>query len=56
VSWGDYDRDGDLDLAVGKDDISFEQSNEVYENTGGELELIWWSPEKDATRSGIPPI
>ena len=33
VAWGDYDADGDLDLAVG----NWGEVNRVYENHGGSL-------------------
>ncbi len=36
VAWGDWDNDGDLDLAVGND-VSFGGVNQVYENEGGQL-------------------
>ena len=34
VAWGDYDGDGDLDLAVGND----WQPNRLYRNDGGALD------------------
>ncbi|MGB0385943.1 MAG: FG-GAP-like repeat-containing protein, partial [Ardenticatenaceae bacterium] len=40
VAWGDWDGDGDLDLAVGNWD---NQVNQVYKNQGGDLVLAWES-------------
>jgi hypothetical protein len=40
VAWGDWDRDGDLDLAVGNSG-----ANQVYENVGGNLSLAWESTD-----------
>ena len=40
VAWGDWDNDGDLDLAVGNTPYSSSQiGNQVYENEGGALHL-----------------
>ena len=47
VAWGDWDSDGDLDLAVGNDG----QPNRVYENTGVGLTPAWSSTEVDDTTS-----
>ena len=47
VAWGDWDRDGDLDLAVG----NMAQPNHLYRNDGGTLTLAWSSQESDATTS-----
>ena len=51
VAWGDWDSDGDIDLAVG----NWLQVNQVYENDGGTLRLDpingfgWESPEAEQT-------
>ncbi|RLE32484.1 MAG: hypothetical protein DRJ61_09330, partial [Acidobacteria bacterium] len=47
VAWGDWDGDGDLDLAVGNEP----QPNRVYENTGGALSSAWISADSDSTFS-----
>jgi hypothetical protein len=49
VAWGDYDGDGDLDLATGNDGAP----NRVYRNGGGSLARspVWTSDEADYTSS-----
>ena len=47
VAWGDWDNDGDLDLAVANEG----DPNRVYENTGSTLQLAWSSRENDNTMS-----
>ena len=49
VAWGDWDGDGDLDLAVGNSG----QPNRVYLNSGNVLQTSasWSSSESDATKS-----
>jgi len=47
VAWGDWDNDGDLDLAVGNSG----QSNWVFRNDGGAFTRVWESSETDDTRS-----
>jgi len=41
VAWGDYDGDGDPDLAVGSGSVGSE-GNTLYRNEGGTL-VRWWS-------------
>ena len=45
VAWGDWDSDGDLDLAVG----NHGQPSRVYINGGGSLSLAWSSSEPGST-------
>jgi hypothetical protein len=40
MAWGDWDNDGDLDLALGNDGY-----NQVYANDSGTLTLAWESPD-----------
>ena len=46
LDWGDYDGDGDPDLAVGNDGG---HPTRVYENKDGNLALIWTSTDQDRT-------
>ncbi|MFC1679756.1 FG-GAP-like repeat-containing protein, partial [Elusimicrobiota bacterium] len=47
MAWGDFDNDGDLDLAAGN---SGPQSNRVYRNDGdGTFGNYWLSPESEET-------
>jgi hypothetical protein len=50
VAWGDWDGDGDLDLAAGN---GVGQANSVYENTGAALDpnAVWSSTETDQATS-----
>jgi uncharacterized repeat protein (TIGR01451 family) len=47
VAWGDWDGDGDSDLAVGNNG----GPNNIYRNDDGELKLVWSSPESKPTAS-----
>ena len=46
LDWGDFDGDGDPDLAVGNDGG---HPTRVYENKDGQLSLAWTSPDTDRT-------
>ena len=49
VVWGDYDNDGDPDLAVGNKWGT--GHNQLYRNDGGRPVLAWTAPEESATES-----
>ncbi len=51
VAWGDWDNDGDLDLAVGNGNLSGGQANRLYCNQAGILSVCWSSDESDETIS-----
>ncbi|MGD1994086.1 MAG: VCBS repeat-containing protein, partial [Anaerolineae bacterium] len=46
VDWGDWDGDGDLDIALGADG-----TNRVYTNTGIGFSSAWTSPESEPSTS-----
>lgn len=47
AAWADWDGDGDLDLAIGSEDIP----NRVYANVGGGLVLAWEAESTQPTKS-----
>jgi hypothetical protein len=47
VDWGDFDADGDLDLAV----ANVSASNQVYRNDGTHFTMVWTSPESETNMS-----
>jgi len=47
VAWGDYDGDGNLDLAVGNEG----GYNQIYRNSGNALALAWTAPGTSQTSS-----
>jgi hypothetical protein len=52
MTWGDYDDDGDQDLALAvRDAISFDDHDLIYENTGDGLTLAWTSPHDKDTQA-----
>jgi hypothetical protein len=53
VAWGDYDNDGDLDLAVGHGSTEYSRRipDAIYRNEGGSFEKAWESPYNANTHS-----
>jgi len=49
IAWGDYDGDGDPDLACGNKWRTAQ--NQLYRNDRGNLVLVWTAPIEDATES-----
>jgi hypothetical protein len=51
LAWGDYDTDGDLDLAIANGTIANPEANRLYENVGGVLTSVWTAPQIEPTYS-----
>jgi hypothetical protein len=53
VAWGDWDEDGDLDLAVGNGLIRTREVNQIYQNEGSGLSA---GPSEAMERVYLPII